>query len=56
LAGSPGENGGEKKKKKDLHSKTGKDETKRKTQGRTERSRKRSLSVGCEKMERVGDR
>ena len=42
---------------KDLHSRTGRDETKRKTQERMEiRSRKRSSSVGREKMERVGDR
>jgi len=40
-----------------LHSRTGKDETKRKTQERMERkSRKRSSSAGSEKMERVGDR
>jgi hypothetical protein len=56
LAGSPGENGGEKKKKKDLHSRTGRDETKRRTQERMERgSRKRSSSAGSEKMERVGE-
>jgi len=43
--------------KKDLHSRTGRDETKRKTQERMERrSRKKSSSVGSEKMERVGDR
>jgi len=43
--------------KKDLHSRTGRDETKRKAQERMERrSRKRSSSVGSEKMERVGDR
>jgi len=42
---------------KDLHSRTGRDETKRKTQERMERrSRKRSSSDGSEKMERVGDR
>ena len=41
---------------KDLHSRTGRDETKRKTQERMERSRKRSSSAGSEKMERVGDR
>ena len=51
LAGPPGENGG------DLHSRTGRDETKRKTQERMEgRSRKRSSSSGSEKMERGGDR
>jgi hypothetical protein len=41
--------------KKDLHSRTGWDETKSKTQERMEkRSRKRSSSAGSEKMERVG--
>ena len=54
LAGSPGENGGC---TKNLHSKTGRDETKRKTQERIERRRrKRSSSAGSEKMERVGDK
>jgi hypothetical protein len=57
LAGSPGENGGGKYAKTDLHSRTGRDETKRKTQERVEsRSRKRSSNAGNEKMERVGDR
>ena len=43
--------------RKDLHSRTGRDEMKRKTQERMERrSRKRSSSAGSEKMERVGDR
>jgi hypothetical protein len=43
--------------RKDLHSRTGMDETKRKTQERMERRRrKRSSSAGSEKMERVGDR
>jgi len=43
--------------KKDLHPRTGRDETKRKTQEWMERgSRKRSSSAGSEKMERVGDR
>jgi len=56
LAGSPGENGGEKDAQKDLHSRTGRDEMKRKTQEMMERSRKKSSSVGSEKMERVGDR
>jgi len=43
--------------KKDLHSRTGRDETNRKTQDRMERrSRKRSSSAGSEKMEKVGDR
>jgi hypothetical protein len=40
-----------------LHSRTGRDETKRKTQEKMERrSGKKSSSVGSEKMERVGDR
>jgi len=43
--------------KKDLRLRTGRDETKRKTQERMEkRSRKKSSSAGSEKMERVGDR
>ena len=56
LAGSPGENGGGQDAQKDLHSRTGRDETKRKTQERMERSEKRSSSAGSEKMERVVDR
>jgi len=57
LAGSPGENGGGEDAQKDLHSRTERDETKRKTKERMERrSRKRSSSAGSEKMERVGDR
>jgi hypothetical protein len=41
---------------KKLHSRTGRDETKWKTQKRMERrSRKRSSSAEGEKMERVGD-
>jgi hypothetical protein len=40
-----------------LHSRTGRDETKGKAQGRMERrGRKRFSSAGSEKMERVGDR
>jgi hypothetical protein len=43
--------------KKDLHPRTGREETKGKTQERMERgSRKRYSSAGSEKMERVGDR
>ena len=43
--------------KKDLHSRTGRDEKKGKTQEKVERgSRKRSSSAGSEKMERVGGR
>jgi len=57
LAGPPGENGGGHDAQKDLHSRTGRDETKRKIQERMERrSRKRSSSDGSEKVERVGDR
>jgi hypothetical protein len=57
LAGSPGENGGGWDAQKDLHSRTGRDETKRKTQEMMERrSGKRSSSVGSEKKEKVGDR
>jgi hypothetical protein len=42
--------------KKDLHSRTGRDETKKKTQERMGISGKRSSSAGSEKMERVDDR
>jgi hypothetical protein len=57
LIRSPGENGGGQDAQKDLHPRTGKDETKGKTQERMERgSRKRSSSAGSENMERVGDR
>jgi len=57
LVGSPGENGGGWDAQKDLHARTGRDETKRTAQERMERrSRKRSSSAGSEKMERVGDR
>ena len=54
---SPGENGGGQDAQKDLHSRTGRDETKGKTQERMERgSRKGSSSAGSEKMERAGDK
>jgi len=57
LVRSPGENGGGQDAQKNLHARTGRDETKGKTQERMGRgSRKRSLSAGSEKMERVGDR
>ena len=57
LTGSPGENGGGQDAQKDLHSRTGRDETKRKAQERMERkSGKRSSSAGSDKMERDGDR
>ena len=57
LVRSPRENGGGQDAQKDLHSKTGRDEKKGKTQERMEKgSRKRSSSAGNEKMERVGGR
>jgi hypothetical protein len=57
LVRSAGENGGGYDVQKDLHPRTGRDETKGKAQERMERgSRKRSSSAGSEKMERVGDR
>jgi len=56
LVRSPGENGGGQDAQKDLHSRTGRDDAKGKTQERIEGgSRKRSSSAGSEKMERVGD-
>ena len=57
LVRSPTENGGGQDAQKDLHSRTGRDEKKGKTQERMESgSRKRSSSAGSEKMERVGGR
>ena len=57
LVRSPGENGGGQDAQKDLHPRTGRDETKGKTQEMMERgSRKRYSSAGSEKMERAGDR
>ena len=57
LVRSPRENGGGQDAQKDLHSRTGKDEKKGKTQEKRERgSRKRTSSAGGEKMERVGGR
>jgi hypothetical protein len=57
LVRSTRENGGRQDAQKDLHSRTGRDEKKGKTQENMERgSRKRSSSAGCEKMERVGGR
>ena len=57
LARSPGDNGEKQDAQKDLHSRTGRDETKKKTQERMERrSRKRSSSAGNEKVERAGNR
>ena len=56
LVRSPGENGGGQDAPKDLHSRTGRDEAKGKTQEKMERgSRKRSTNAGSEKMEKVGD-
>ena len=45
LAGSPGENGGGQDAQKDLHSRTGRDETKRKTQERMREEVERDLQV-----------
>jgi len=57
LVRSPRENGGGQDAQKDLHSRTGWDKKKGKTQERMERgSRKRSSSAGSEKMDRVGAR
>jgi len=57
LVGSPGGNGGGYDAQKDLHSRTGSNETKRKTHERMDRrSRKRSSIAGSEKLEKVGDR
>jgi hypothetical protein len=57
LVGSTGENGGGQNAQKDLHSKAGRNEKKRKTQERMERrSGKRPSSAGSEKMERVSDK
>jgi hypothetical protein len=57
LVRSPRENGGEEQEQKDLHSRTGRVETKGKNQEKLEKgSRKRSSSAGSEKMERVGGR
>jgi hypothetical protein len=57
LARAPGENGGVQDAKKDLHTRTGRDETQGKAQKRMERgSVKRSSGDGSEKMEKYGDR
>jgi len=57
LVRSPRENGGGKDAQKDIHSRTGRDKKKGKTQEKMERgSRKRSSSAGRVKMERVGGR
>ena len=55
LVRSPRENGGGWDAQKDLHSRTGRDEKKGKTQEKMKiGSRERSSSAGNEKMERVG--
>ena len=57
LVRAPGENGGGQDVQKDLHSRTGREEVKGKTQEKMERgSRKRSPSVGSQMVERVGGR
>jgi len=57
LVRSPRENGGGYDAQKDLHSRTGRDLKKGKTQKKMERgSRKRSSSAGSQKMQRVGGR
>jgi hypothetical protein len=57
LARSPGESGGKQSAQEDLHSRTGGNEKKGKTQEKMERrGRKGSSSARCEEMERVGDR
>jgi len=57
LVMSPTENGGGYGAQKDLHSRTGRDEKKGKTQEKMEKgSRKRSSIPESEKMERVGGR
>ena len=57
LIKSPRENGGGQGAPKDLHSRTGRDEKKGKTQKKMERgSRKRYSRAESEKMERVGGR
>ena len=57
LVRSPRENGGGQDAQKVLHSRTGRDEKKGRTQERINRgSRKRSSSAGNENMERAGGR
>ena len=57
LVRSPRENGGGQDAQKDLHSRTGTDEKKGKTQEKMERERrKRSSSAESEMMKRVGGR
>jgi len=54
LVRSPRENGGGQDAQKDLHSRTGRDEKKGKTQEKMERGSRKRSSAGSEKMERVG--
>ena len=56
LVRSPGDNGGGQDAQKDLHPRTGGNETKGKTQERMKGGRKISSSAGNEKMVRVSDR
>ena len=57
LVRAPRENGGGQDARKDLHSRTGRDEQKGKIQEKMERgSNKRSSNAGSEKMEIVGGR
>ena len=57
LVRSSRENGGGQGVQKDIYSRTGRDEKKRKTQEKIERgSRKRSSSAGSEKMKKFGGR
>ena len=56
LVRSPGENGGGQDAQRNLHSRTGRDEKKGKTQEKMERSSRKRSSAGSEKMERVGGR
>jgi len=57
LVRSPRENEERRDDQNDLHSRTGRDEKKGKTQEKMERGRRKgSSSAGSEKMERVGGR
>jgi hypothetical protein len=57
LARSPGESGRKENTQEDIHSRTGGDETKGKTQEKMKRrGRKGSSSARNEEMERVGNR
>ena len=56
LVRSPRENGGGQDAQKDLHSRTGRDKKKWKTQEKMERGSRKRASAGSDKMERGGDR